>query len=459
MGLGKPSPIQVHITDLQKQKSGSADFHTLMLHLHSLLPISTVELTTPLESSLQLSELIPKMGPGKSCAPRLLRHKLIYHPDFGPGHLPTSASQGVESTYVLALWGMLTDDRRALLEQTLRGLPLTHFSRLEKVLQDLDTCFSKCSLWNRMGRHWVLRDLSTCSRERLKAYLMILSTPGCNYANPKAEDRYLLSAIGDEDVDDTDWKPDYAHAQDVAAEEAREKLARAREQAEWINLQHAVQSLPLDLNLLIRDTMLEEIFGPGKEIVFPYEGPTYVQHFRALDRQLYHRYSCIYYCQNTWVFGEGYVSWLIEHGKLAIPRVLSKIRNVNLKWTWRDVVNNGPARPDIQKHIDWEMKMAGAEGFDNIKVMQRFQWTCTKVTTELQHIWLEKLREIGSMQLDHLVIDAREAFAPDGEFLGLKAARRWTKSMHLPYYLEIWAPVHNEDLAEQIFQIITRRYS
>lgn len=149
-----------------------------------------------------------------------------------------------------------------------------------------------------------------------------------------------------------------------------------------------------------------------------------------------------------WVIGEGLAKGLIEKSNLATPTTLSRIRNVTLKWTWRDARKHGPIQPDVQKYIDTVMEREGAEDFDNLEVMLKFDRACTNVTNELHHIWWEKSREIGSMDLHMLVIDAREAFAPDGEFLGLEAARDWEESEHSPCYLRIWAPDNDERLAE-----------
>lgn len=160
-----------------------------------------------------------------------------------------------------------------------------------------------------------------------------------------------------------------------------------------------------------------------------------------------------------WVIGEGSAKKLIETSNSTTPTILSRIRNITLKWTWRDAREHGPIQPDVQKYVDAMMEMEGPEDFDNVKVMLKFKWACTNVTSELDHIWWQKSREIGSMNLHVLVIDAREAFAPDGEFLGLEAAHEWEESDHPPYYLEIWAPENGENLAGQIFAIISGKYA
>lgn len=349
---------------------------------------------------------------------------------------------------------MLTTEKRAVLENTLRNLPLTHFSCLEKVLQHLKTAARGCNSWYRV-RGFVFNDLRNCSSERLKAYLIILTTPGRNYAIPKP----LNKDAGRINVNAHAYKPNYWRFLDGVVKNVEGKKSWAHDQADWISLQRAIQDLPLELNLLVRDTLFEELFGPGKEIIFPYEGRTYTEQFRALDRRLYDKYSYTYYCENKWVIGEGSAKWLIEASKKAMPPILPRIRNIALKWSWRDAERHGPIQPGVQRFINTEMEIRGAEEFDNLHVMQKFKDTCNNATSELLLIWWGKSTEIGKMQLDMLVIDAREAFAPDGEFLGLDAARQWEESDRPPYIMEIWVPNDDKNLADRIVDIIVGRYS
>lgn len=354
---------------------------------------------------------------------------------------------------------MLSTERRAVLEETLRNLPLTRISCLEKVLKHFQTPVGGYNSWYRM-RGWILDDLVTCSSQRLKAYLIILTTPGRDFAIPEP---LLLSPpnhnLRSGSVTSYSGWPNNWNFSNGFFNDVEVKKVSANEEVDWMSLQRAIQNLPLELNLLIRDTLYEEIFGPGKEIVFPYKGRAYMEHFRALSRPLYDKYSYIYYSENMWVIEDGPAKGLIEASYMATPTILSRIRNITLKWTWWDAENPGPIPPDVQHCIDLEMEMKGAENFDNLDVMWKFKSMCNEITNELHHIWWAKSREIGSMDLDMLVIDAREAFAPDGEFLGLEAARQWEESNHPPNDLEIWAPNNDQDLADQIYNIIRGKYS
>lgn len=55
-----------------------------------------------------------------------------------PGRCRTAPAYGIDNTFILALWNTLSVENRAVLEDTLRELPLRHFQWLEKLLQYLE---------------------------------------------------------------------------------------------------------------------------------------------------------------------------------------------------------------------------------------------------------------------------------------------------------------------------------
>ena len=223
---------------------------------------------------------------------------------------------------------------------------------------------------------------------------------------------------------------------------------------EWIKLQQAVQNLPLDVNLVIRDALLEQSFGPGKEIVFPINEPSYLQHFRALDRQLLDKYHYIYYSQNMWFIEEGPATWLMQYAYEFMPYQFSQIRNLTLKWTCKDYCGEGL---EAATFLDWCIEEGGTEGLDNLQTMFDFSKLCEKVREELEFTWWNKMELISSMELEYLVIDARDAFAPDGQYLGLRTAHdcNWTRFSNFPDHLRVLAP--DNDLADQIYDILVTK--
>lgn len=302
--------------------------------------------------------------------------------------------------------------------------------------------------------------ISFCSLERLKAYLKILATPGRDPTKHSRRNREQYAGS----CDSLEWmfQELRAHLQgpDVEDEKARpmgDKCDLASSEnggSEWMRLQLAVQNLPLDVNLLIRDALLEESFGPGKTIVFPIYEPSYLQHFRALNRQLEDKYHYIYYSQNMWVIEEGPADWKFQYSYEFMPYQFSQIRKLTLAWTRRDYHWEGL---EIEQFIDWQIEEGGTEGMDNLRAMGDFAMICDKATHELKHTWGLKLDMMSSMKLEYLIIDARDAFAPDGQYLGLAAAHecRWSRFSNFPIYLQVLAP--GSGLADQIYKILVAK--
>lgn len=109
-------------------------------------------------------------------------------PDFGPGRLPTNSSQGVQSTNILNLWRRLDDDHRTILEETLRGLPMSRFIWFEEILDHFVYRQGKARM---MGDLYLSFHLIPSSPLVLsKLYLEILTTPGREPGKPQYQTLY-----------------------------------------------------------------------------------------------------------------------------------------------------------------------------------------------------------------------------------------------------------------------------
>lgn len=350
----------------------------------------------------------------------------------------------------MALWNTLDTEKRAILEETLREAPLSHFQWFEQLLWYLEVHRGK------PVHTFVFRYIfRTSSPGRFKACLQILTTPGRNPTEHSDEmdhrhtdnskrvewlSRELKTVLGGPNVDDK--KVGLAC------------VTSSNESVKWVELQRAIQGLPLDVNLLIRDSMHEDIFGPRKKIVFPLREPSYLQHFRALDRQLYNKYHYIFYSQNMWVIEEGHGDPIFKYAKDTMPYQLSQIRNLKLKWTRRDC---NWEELDVGKFINLYTKEGDADGMDNMRACYDFLRISEMATHELKRTWSKKLDEVSMMPLDSLIIDARDAFAPHGDYLGLITAHncKWSRYSILPKNLQVLAP--DSDLAGQIYDIIVAK--
>ena len=333
-----------------------------------------------------------------------------------------------------------------MLEETLREAPLSHFQWFEQLLWYLEVHRGK------PVHTFVFRHIFRASSPgRFKACLQILTTPGRNPTEHSDEMDYRHTD-NHERVDRLfrELKSHSGGSKVDGKKAAPACVDSSNENSKWVKLQRAIQGLPLDVNLLIRDSMHEEIFGPGKEIVFPLREPRYLQHFGALDRHLYNKYHYIFYSQNMWVIEEGLGDSMFKKSKNTVPYQLSQIRNLTLKWTRRDC-NWGEL--DVGRFIDLHTKEGEAYGMDNMRACYDFLRICIMATYELKRTWSEKLEKVSMMHLDSLIIDARDAFAPDGEYLGLTAASSvCSRYIILPKKLQILAP--DSHLAGQIYDVI-----
>lgn len=284
----------------------------------SLIPHSPFESASPIAHELlQISKStdlvrrncsgcgnILKMTEGRDrTGLALVDTKLIHRldwPDFGPGHLPTSLSQGIESENILKLWDRLNDDNRTILEETLRKLPMSHFIWFEKLLDYLKYRFGEPWM---TGDRYLFRCLVPSSSPALfKIYLRILTTPGRepgrlqhqNWYNPPISHNAWWHEW-------CDWRMSLnldANANSHLAD------VDVNSDTEWLQLQKAVQELPIDINRMIRDSVHEIVFGP-KDVVLPYVDPNDLRHFSALNSELYGKYHELYYSKNMWILADG----------------------------------------------------------------------------------------------------------------------------------------------------------
>lgn len=92
------------------------------------------------------------------------------------------------------------------------------------------------------------------------------------------------------------------------------------------------------------------------------------------------------------------------------------------------------------------------EAADLLKNIEDFDQDCQECSRELQDQWFWKFHLLAEMNLDHLVLDFRNAFSLMGEFLGVKVAREFRKFAHGLPRLEIKAP--SKRLEKKIYDIV-----
>ena len=219
--------------------------------------------------------------------------------------------------------------------------------------------------------------------------------------------------------------------------------------AKWLQLQKAMQKLPLDISRMIQDSMYESVFGP-KDVILPYVDPKDLRHFSALNSKLYEKYHNLYYSENMWILADG-PSDKIERCFDEMPRSTElAIRKVTIRWTRADVDEIEWLELEPDRFIQTQIDEGGPEGLDNMQAVIDYSWARQRISNELRRIWTNKALVLRSLDLDLLVVDATDAYGPNEEYLGLEVVRFFPKFYHnFPYHLEVWAP--DEDLASQIY--------
>lgn len=82
-----------------------------------------------------------------------------------------------------------------------------------------------------------------------------------------------------------------------------------------------------------------------------------------------------------------------------------------------------------------------------------FHHVCVETCRCLLSIWHDKARTLFELKLERLTLDFSNAYGPDGEFLGLKFARKAPKFRYgIPRDLEIIA--HSQTVAKGIEFVI-----
>ena len=211
----------------------------------------------------------------------------------------------------------------------------------------------------------------------------------------------------------------------------------------WEDFKHRVHNLPLELFQIVRDTMFDDVFGPKD--VFPHKDPSILNVFLALDRHLYRKYSDIYWRQNTWIVGNGRAEKTMQFMSLkpfdfridgfseqTPNRVALGIKSIHISLSREDIpVWHQPMDPE--DGIPFELRRT-LDIPDYQDQTEHFKSTAFE-------IWQQKFDRIAVLNLQHFTLDARDAFAPNGEYLGVSAVEQFIPFADgLPSDIKILAP-------------------
>jgi hypothetical protein len=231
------------------------------------------------------------------------------------------------------------------------------------------------------------------------------------------------------------------------------------------DLQYQCQRLPLEIRRMIMDIMLKDTFGP--KMVHPYRDRTVANVFLALNRDLYRKQYKQYWSSNTWVIGKGSVNKtmlfmserpynidITEYSRHRPNKAALNIQYVKLCFS----------RNDAQGPEDWlqvlELTQDGTltRISNPYSMLEAFRTQCKYFKSVALRTWRDKFERVAVLNLRHLTLDLTEAYAPNGEFLGLEAVQWLIPFAHgIPDEFRILA--RTEALVNQIREIFDRKNS
>lgn len=201
-------------------------------------------------------------------------------------------------------------------------------------------------------------------------------------------------------------------------------------------------TLPAEICKMVMDDLFESIFGP--KMVHPQTDSSILQNFLALDKQLYYKYSKIYWSENTWVIGHGpadetmrfmtlapYSNSIMEFSKQKPNEAAMNIKRVELSLSKKDLSRPQTVRVD---------EIKATRSLTDSELPQSYKTDHKSFASTLLQIWQDKFDRIAFLDLEHLTLDFTEAYAPDGAFLGVAAVRRFMRFFYrIPGHFKVVA--------------------
>ncbi|KAL2045357.1 hypothetical protein ABVK25_012173 [Lepraria finkii] len=174
--------------------------------------------------------------------------------------------------------------------------------------------------------------------------------------------------------------------------------------------------------------------------------------FEALNRELYGKYWNISWSENTWFVETGKVDSTIKVLSNIPATVLHLVRKVELRYAIPGIESR-----DSLAHYFFDEN--GKEQHHNVlDLMRYFQWESQRILPKIMRLWFENLKIRVTLRLDDLVLDLSQAYAPDGEYVGVSAIAGSPRFRHgLPANLQVLAPT--QILVDRMRAILERKNS
>jgi len=226
--------------------------------------------------------------------------------------------------------------------------------------------------------------------------------------------------------------------------------------ASWKDFQGKVLNLPPEICRSIMDALFKDTFGPRE--VYPQTDAPITTMFLSLDKQLYRRYSHTYWSENTWVVANGvandsmrfmttppYNILTTEFSRQVPNDAALKIRRLELRFTKDDL-----PLPRWRQLTRLSTSADGAEpqSIHSFDMFDDYKSECKILAGELKQLWQDKFDRVAFLELDHFALDVTQAYASDGEFLGVDVVQRLLPFVYgMPVNFKILAPTKVLELA------------
>ena len=215
-------------------------------------------------------------------------------------------------------------------------------------------------------------------------------------------------------------------------------------------LRQRVHDLPPEVYRVIADCFFQACFGPRR--VSPQYELFTSNVFEALNRELYDKYWNMFWSENTWVIGTEKADSTVKILSKIPAAVLHLVRKVELRYAFLGIESR-----DSLAHYFFDEN--GKERHHNVlDLMRCFQWESQRIWSRTMRLWFENLKIIVTLRLDDLVLDLSQAYAPDGEYVGVSAIAGSPRFRNgLPANLQVLAPT--QILVDRIRAILERKNS
>ena len=218
-----------------------------------------------------------------------------------------------------------------------------------------------------------------------------------------------------------------------------------------------IHDLPSELFLQIQEDFLDMTFGPRS--VYPYNELRNSRVFEALNQQLFAKYQRIFFSENIWIIGQGYCC--VEFLDRMPLSTRQMIRKVEMAFTTQDYLetlrfyfeDTEESRDQLRPRLFFYLEEDTGDVQNPLKVLRSYQTECLRGTREMVSMWGERFEAVSFLNLDYFVLDLTDAYAPDGEYLGVYVARHLIPFTYgLPAgHFHIRAPT--QALADEIWDI------